>query len=292
MAIVLGPNRYGKAETRLLRVVRDTARHTLRDLNVSTALSGDFAAAHVDGDQAHVLPTDTQKNTVFAFARTVGVGEIEEFGTALARHFVDDVAPVTGADVRIEEYTWDRIATDGQGAGCGHDHAFTRSGREIRTTEVVVGPDGLHVVSGLKDLVLLKSTGSEFAGFLVDQLTTLPETHDRVLATALTARWTYADAAVDTGVDWAAAYAHIRAVLLDRFAEVHSLALQQSLWEMGRGVLEELPEVSSIELVAPNIHHVAADLGPFGLDNPGEVFHVTDRPYGLIEVTVQRDGEA
>ena len=113
MAIVLGPNRYGKAETRLLRVVRDTDRHTLRDLNVTSSLVGDFAAAHLDGDQTNVLPTDTQKNTVFAFARTIGVGEIEEFGLALARHFVDDVAPVTGADVRIEEYAWERIAAGG-----------------------------------------------------------------------------------------------------------------------------------------------------------------------------------
>jgi urate oxidase len=296
MAIVLGPNRYGKAETRLLRVVRDTDRHTLRDLNVSTALTGDFAAAHRDGDQAHVLPTDTQKNTVFAFARTIGVGEIEDFGLALARHFVDDVAPVTGADVRIDEYVWERIGTGGPSGGesstRGHDHAFTRSGQEVRTTEVVVGADGVRVVSGLTDLVVLKSTGSEFAGFLVDELTTLPETHDRVLATALTARWTYADAAVLDGVDWAAAYAGIRSVLLQRFADVHSLALQQSLWEMGRGVLEAHPQVTSIELVAPNIHHIAADLSPFDLDNPGEVFHVTDRPYGLIEVTVERDGRA
>jgi urate oxidase len=262
----------------------------LRDLNVSTALVGDFVAAHLDGDQAHVLPTDTQKNTVFAFARTIGVGEIEDFALALARHFVDDVAPVTGADVRIDEYAWERIATGEQSPPRGHDHAFRRSGREVRTTEVVVGADGAHVVSGLKDLVVLKSTGSEFAGFLVDELTTLPETHDRVLSTALTARWTYTDAAVRDGVDWAGAYAGIRAVLLHRFAGVHSLALQQSLWEMGRGVLEAHPEIVSIELVAPNIHHVAADLGPFGLDNPGEVFHVTDRPYGLIEVTVARDG--
>jgi urate oxidase len=284
MAIVLGANRYGKAETRLFRVDRDSDRHVVHDLNVSSSLTGDFAAAHLDGDQANVLPTDTQKNTVFAFAKKLGVGEIEEFGLALARHFVDDIAPVTSADVRIEEFTWERIAD--------HDHAFTKAGPEVRTTEVVVDADGAHVVSGLRDLVILKSTGSEFAGFLVDELTTLPETHDRVLATALTARWTYADEHVRAGVDWASSYAGVRAVLLERFANVHSLALQQSLWEMGKAVLEARPEVESIELVAPNIHHIAADLAPFGLDNPGEVFHVTDRPYGLIEVTVERESEA
>ena len=284
MGIVLGANHYGKAETRVFRIVRDTDRHVIRDLNVSTSLGGDFAAAHVDGDQGAVLPTDTQKNTVFAFAHDPGMGEIEEFALRLARHFVQDVAPVSRADVRIEEFGWERISD--------HDHGFRRTGPEVRTAEVVVDPDGSHVVSGVRDLVVLKSTGSEFAGFLVDGFTTLPETHDRVLATSLTARWTHVDAASDRDGDhWATSYAAVRRTLLERFVAVHSLALQQSLWEMGRAVLEARPEVASIELVAPNIHHVAVDLSPFGLDNPGEVFHVTDRPYGLIEVVVERDGE-
>jgi urate oxidase len=278
MGIVLRANRYGKAETRVFRVVRDTDRHVIRDLNVSTALSGDFAAAHVDGDQANVLPTDTQKNTVFAFAERLGLAEIEDFGLALARHFVEDVAPVTGAEVGIEEYAWERIAD--------HDHGFRRSTAEVRTTRVRVDAEGTSIVSGLRDLVVLKSTGSEFADFLVDEFTTLPPTHDRVLATSLTVEWTYRP---DASPDWGAAHAGVRDALLDRFAHVHSLALQQSLWEMGRAALEAHPDVASIELVAPNIHHIAVDLTPFGLGNRGEVFHVTDRPYGLIEVTVGRD---
>ena len=283
MGIVLGANHYGKAETRLFRVVRDGRRHEIRDLNVSTSLTGDFADAHLLGDQAHVLPTDTQKNTVFAFASSVGIEQIEDFALALARHFVDDVSPVTSAEVRIEEFAWERIAD--------HDHAFRREGAEVRTTRVTVGSDGPHVECGVRDLVLLKSTGSEFADFLVDGYTTLPPTHDRVLATSLTATWTYSAAATERGADWASAYDAVRGALLDRFAHVHSLALQQSLWEMGKAALEGQPDVASIELVAPNIHHIAVDLSPFGLDNPNEVFHVTDRPYGLIEVTVERDGE-
>ena len=290
MGIVLGANHYGKAETRVFRIVRGTGRHLIRDLNVSTSLSGDFAAAHVAGDQRAVLPTDSQKNTVFAFAHDPGMGEIEEFALRLARHFVDDIAPVTRADVRIEEFGWERIAD--------HDHGFRRTGPEVRTTEVVVDADGSHVVSGVRDLVVLKSTGSEFSGFLVDGFTTLAETRDRVLATSLTARWTHVDgtddprrrSTVHSTEHWAESYAAVRDTLLERFVAVHSLALQQSLWEMGRAVLEARPEVASIELVAPNIHHVAVDLSSFGLDNPGEVFHVTDRPYGLIEVTVERDG--
>ncbi|MGH3509407.1 MAG: factor-independent urate hydroxylase [Nocardioidaceae bacterium] len=283
MGAVLGANHYGKAETRVFRTVRDTDRHVVRDLNVTTSLTGDFDAAHLAGDQAHVLPTDTQKNTVFAFAKKVGIGAVEEFGLALARHFVDDIEPVSAAVVGITEYAWERIVVNGR----EHDHAFSRTGPEVRTTEVTVDAEGARVTSGISDLVVLKSTGSEFAGFLVDEYTTLPETHDRVLATSLTARWRYHGT---HDVDWDEEYADVRRLLLERFAEVHSLALQQSLWEMGRAVIEAHARIDSIELVAPNIHHIAVDLGRFGLDNPSEVFHVTDRPYGLIEVTVVREG--
>jgi urate oxidase len=281
MGIVLGPNQYGKAETRVVRIYRDQARHEIRDVNVSTALRGDFADAHVTGDQSKVLPTDTQKNTCFAYAKSKGIGEIEDFGLALGRHFVDDIESVHGARVQIDEYAWDRITVD----GAEHDHAWVRRGGEIRTTTVTVEPSGAVVVSGLRDLTLLKSTGSEFWGFLKDEYTTLAETHDRVLATSLVASWRYA------GVDvaWGEVYADVRRVLLERFATVHSQALQQSLWEMGRAVLEARPEVAEISLSAPNKHHFLVDLAPFGLDNPGEVFHAADRPYGLIECTVTRD---
>ncbi|MEP6562777.1 MAG: urate oxidase, partial [Nakamurella sp.] len=51
MSIVLGANQYGKAENRLVRVYRDTARHEIRDLNVSSSLRGDFQGAHITGDQ-------------------------------------------------------------------------------------------------------------------------------------------------------------------------------------------------------------------------------------------------
>lgn len=280
--IVLGDNRYGKAETRLVRVVRDSARHEVRDLTVSTSLRGDFTAAHVDGDQAKVLPTDTQKNTVYAFAKAHGVGTPEEFGRDLARHFVDDVSPVSSAQVVVEEHRWDRATVGGR----PHDHTFVRSGAETRTAVVTAYDGGEHVLSGLAGLVLLKSTGSEFRDFLVDELTTLPPATDRVLATALTARWRW-DTVPGDGYD--AAYDVVRALLVSRFGGLHSLALQQTLWEMGRTVLGARADVAELRMSAPNKHHNLVDLTPFGLENPGEVFVATDRPYGLIEVVVGRD---
>lgn len=290
--IVLGPNQYGKAENRVVRIYRDTARHEIRDLNVTTALRGHFTDAHTHGDQAKVLPTDTQKNTCYAYAKSRGIGEIEDYALGLARHFVDDVEPVTGARVVVEEYPWQRVSVN----GAEHAHTFVRSGQEVRTTQVTVEGEHTWVVSGLKDLVLLKSTGSEFHGFLRDEYTTLRETDDRIMATSLVARWRYTDLGTERsaggtsiGTDWGKAYADIRRILLERFAEVHSLALQQTLWEMGKGVLEAHPEVAEVMLSAPNKHHFVVDLSPFGLDNPNEVFHADDRPYGLIECNVTRD---
>jgi len=281
VAISLGHNRYGKAETRVVRIYRDDERHEIRDLNVSTSLRGEFADAHLLGDQGNVLPTDSQRNTCFAFAKSHGIGEIETYALALARHFVDDVTPVAEARVEVEEFCWDRVAVD----GVDHAHTWVRRGQEVRTAAVTVGADGAWVVSGLEDLVLLKSTGSEFAGFLTDPYTTLEPTHDRVMATSLTARWRH----TGTDDDWQASYASVRRSLVERFAAVHSLALQQTLWEMGRAALEAHQGLAEIRLSAPNRHHNLVDLTPFGLDNPGEVFHAADRPYGLIEAAVVRD---
>jgi len=283
MGIVLGPNQYGKAENRVVRIYRDTDRHEIRDLNVSTSLRGDFSAAHLEGDQTRVLPTDTQKQTVYAYAKQVGIGEIEDFALALGRHFVNDVEPVEGCRIEIDEYAWERVSVDGR----EHDHTWVRKGQETRNTILTIegkgGPE--HLVSGLKDLVLLKSTGSEFHDFLVDDYTTLIPTTDRIMATSLVARWRY----LGSELDWAALYASIRQLLLEQFAIVHSLALQQTLYEMGRAVLEAHDEVAEIKFSAPNKHHFVYDLSPFGLENPDEVFHADDRPYGLIQATVQRD---
>jgi urate oxidase len=280
MAIVLGANQYGKAEVRVVAVDRSAPRHTLVDLNVSSTLRGDFAAAHTAGDNAHVLTTDAQKNTVFAFARD-GVGSPEAFALRLARHFAGSYEWITGARVAVESYGWDRISV----GGAGHDHAFRKAGTEVRTAVVTVDGDEAHVLAGLGDLVVLKTTGSEFWGFPRDRYTTLAETRDRILATAVTARWRYAD----LEVDFDTAFGGVRTVLLETFASTHSLALQQSLYAMGEAVLEQFPGIAEIRMSMPNKHHFLQDLSAYGLDNPDVVYHADDRPYGLIEGAVVRD---
>src|SRR3954454_12165569 len=217
MAIVLGPNQYGKAEVRLVHVDRSSARHRITDLTVTTQLRGDFEGTHLTGDNSAVLPTDTQKNTVYALAREHGVGAPEEFALRLGRHFVTSTPHVTGARIAVDAHPWARIAVDGE----GHDHAFRRDGGERRTTVVTLDGDECWVVSGLTDLVLLKSTGSEFSGFARDGDTTLAETTPRPRAPAVT----------PGGRDVGTALAHdvlfpgIGPTLLDTFARLHSLAL-------------------------------------------------------------------
>jgi len=144
------------------------------------------------------------------------------------------------------------------------------------------------MTSGLQDLVLLKSTGSEFKGFLVDEFTTLAEADDRILATSLAAQWRHDS--VDA--DWNAYYDLVRDMLLSTFATTYSRALQETLYLMGSAVVDTLPGIAEVRFAAPNKHHFLVDFSGFdvdGLENNGEVFIAADRPYGLIECTVLRE---
>lgn len=279
MRIVLGANQYGKAEIRLLHVSRYDSAHVISDLNVSVTLSGELTATHLSGDNSAVLTTDAQKNTVFAFAKEHGVDQIEDFALLLARHFVASQAAICFARVTVEQYPWERLGA----------HSFCRSGREVRTAAVSHDGRDTWVVSGLHNLTVLNSAGSEFWGFARDRYTTLAETTDRILATAVTARWRHASTEESAGLGWADSYSAARGLLLEAFADTHSYSLQQTLFAMGKRVLDGRPEIAEIRLVLPNKHHFEVDMSPFGLDNAGEVFYAADRPYGLIEGTVTRD---
>jgi urate oxidase len=279
--VQLGANRYGKAEVRVVRVVRGGApdgSDVIRDRTVSTSLSGDLAATHVSGDNRNVLTTDSQKNTVNAFAKTFGAGEPEEFGLELARHFVATQPPITRARVAIAEYGWTRL-----GAG---PHSFQRSGDLTRTTTVIHDEtQGTSVVSGIADLIVMNTTDSEFWGFPQDGYTTMAETKDRILATEVNASWRYRSASVD----WSGAFALARQALLDAFAGTYSYSLQQTLYAIGTKIIEAVPDICEVRLALPNKHHFIVDLAPFGLTNDNEVYHAADRPYGLIEGSVLAD---
>lgn len=289
VSVSLGANKYGKAENRVVRIYRDTPRHEIVDLNVTSQLRGAaLAASYLSGDNSLVVATDTQKNTAFAFAKEHGVASPEEYLLRLSEHFVSGFDWIDGGLWQAEQYEWDRILVDGR----PHDHAFVRRGQGTRLAAVQVMDAATHVIGGVKDLTVLKSTGSGFAGFPRDRYTTLVETDDRIMATSVTGRWRFLPEAVAAGIDYNGLYAEVSSVLLSTFATVHSLALQQTLFAMGEAAIRARPEIAEVRFAMPNRHHFLSDLSPFGLDNPGEVFYAADRPYGLIEGTITRDGTA
>ncbi len=282
----LGANRYGKAEVRVLRVARAAGPgggDVIRDWNVSTSLSGDLAATHLSGDNSAVLATDTQKNTVYAFAQKLGPVEPEVLGLELAAHFVGTQPQITRARVSIEEYRWAPIGET--------RHSFARTGEMTRATRVIHDAGrGVSVVSGLENLVVLNTTNSEFWGFPRDEYTTLAETRDRMLATEVSAWWRYRGAGTSgSGTGWGATFEVAREALLSAFSETYSYSLQQTLYAIGERIIEAVPEVCEVRLVLPNKHHYLVDLAPFGLPNEDEVYYPGDRPYGLIEGTVLAD---
>ena len=277
--IELGANRYGKAAIRIVRVGRDTTPHRLRDITVAVALEGEFGRAHTDGDNSLVVATDTMKNTAYAFAAEHLDGSIEEYASALAGHFLKN-DQVDRAIVNVREHDWRPIEVGDAPA----PDAFVRTGEGTRVATVAAGRDGTVVEAGIEELVVMKTTRSGFSGFPRDRFTTLAETSDRIMATKLTAIWTYGAADIDLDAAWSA----IRGTLLEVFADHDSPSVQTSIWIMAKAMLERHEELDEVRMVLPNLHHWTVDLGQFGIDNDNLVYISTTEPHGLIEATVRR----
>jgi urate oxidase len=280
--IVLGQNNYGKSEVRIVKVKRDTERHELWDLDVSVALEGDFEAAHVEGDNSKLLATDTMRNTVYALAKDHLTESIEKFGLRLLDHFLEAGPTVEGVRIEITQFPWSRIEVNGR----GHEHSFVRGSGERKTK--VTGDEGgnRQVEAGLDNLLVMKTTNSGWEGFLRDRFTTLPDTNDRILATSVTANWSYLDG-VD--LDFDRLWSGVRDRILATFTDHYSPSVQNTLYRIGKAVLEAFSEVEKIQLSFPNKHHILYDLSRFGMENEGEIFWATSEPYGLIEGIVERE---
>jgi urate oxidase len=279
MPVTVADNNYGKQAVRLVTVRRLPDAHELKDVTVAIRLEGDFAASYAEGDNSGVLPTDTMKNTVYALAADHPFEDIEDFGLALTDHFLQASPRAARAHVELTEHLWERIEKGDQ----PHPHAFRRAGSERRTAVVTRDRSGARVLAGLEDLVVMKTAKSAFEGFPRDRYTTLKETSDRLLATAVRATWRYSRPYVAFGSFWR----DVRRILLETFANHDSLSVQHTLYAMGEAVLETL-DVEEIHLSMPNKHHIPVDLTPFGLENRNEIFVATVEPYGLIEATLRR----
>ena len=275
--IEVGANAYGKSAIRLVKVDRHVTPHRVRDLTIAIALKGDFAASYAEGDNSAVIATDTMKNTCYALAGEHLSGSIESFGIVLGRHFLAAGDEVERARVTIQEHAWRPI-------GAAAD-AFSRDASETRTALVVVDRAGDAIRAGIADLSVMKTTRSAFSGFPRDRFTTLKETEDRIMATKVTASWTYLPAAA---IDFDALYDAIRTTFLAVMADHHSVSVQASIWIVGKAVLERHPEVAEVSMSLPNLHHWTVDLSPFGIENDREVYVSTTEPHGLIEATIRR----
>jgi len=273
-------NRYGKSSVRLVKVRRSREPHEIVDLTIDVQLEGAFEPVYTDGDNRLCVATDTMKNTVYALARQDPIDHVEAFASRLAEHFAKKHA-VSRVRISAAEHKWERVSVGGR----PHPHAFVQPGGEQWTTVITRDASGTDVVSGIGNLVVLKTTDSGFIGFPRDEYTTLPETGDRVLATSVTASWKYRRLG---GTDYAGRD-RIRSALVETFAAHDSRSVQHTLHAMGQAALQACRDVNEITLSLPNRHHLLVDLQPFGLDNPHEIFVATDQPYGLIEATITRD---
>lgn len=269
----LGDNRWGKSEVRVSKVIQGAGGDDFIDVTVQVLLRGDVAAAHIDGDNSAVLPTDTMRNTVYVLAQENLTYDLEGFAGVLADHFVAR-GGVEGADVTVSQRLWQRTAPTGY-IGGGSERRIARVSRGSTST----------TLAGVEGLVVLKTRGSTFEGFPRDGYTTLPDAADRLLATSITAEWTYTTLPADTFLTWGV----VRTTLIDRFFEDWSASVQHQGYLMGEAVLASVPEVSEISFRLPNQHHLPFDLTRFGLEWNQTVFHPVSEPFGDIYLTVTRE---
>jgi urate oxidase len=277
----LGENCYGKSRVRLSRITRRGDWHDFNEWTVQVLLEGDFDSSFTEADNSKVLPTDTMKNTVYYVARQSKAAAIEEFAMELGDYFLSNHAHISKVCIEIDEKTWERVVTD----DVPEPATFKLGGPEAQTVHAARERNGGWVIrSGVDGLTILKTTKSAFTGYIQDKLTMLKPATDRLLGTRATAIWDYAAPASD----YARVRARILGTLLKTFAAHDSMSVQHTLFDMGKAALDVAPEIARIRLTMPNLHHLLADLSPFGLDNPNHIFVPIDEPHGYIEATVER----
>jgi len=279
--IAVAENKYGKSRVRLIQVKRKAGWHDLREWTVEILLQGDFDSCFVEGDNSKILPTDTMKNTVYSLARKSAAECMEDFAKELIDFLLRRNPQVSAAEVSISEKSWEHLPSGGK----PHPTTFIQASGEIQTTKVTrTRASNFSVTSGLENLVIMKTSGSAFEGYIQDSLTTLPPARDRLLGTAMRASWNYAG----REVEFSSLRAKVREILLSQFAAHQSKSVQHTLYVMGKAVLENVAEIEDIELTMPNKHCLLVDLSRFGQDNPNEIFVPVDEPHGNIQARLRR----
>ena len=273
-------NSYGKGRVRVMRVSRDGDHNAVREVTALTMLEGDFAAAYTAGDNRTVIATDTIKNIAYIVAREELDACNEAYGEKLAARFLSRYPQVSRATVTLHETKWARASF----GGAPHGHSFVLDANGTPYARVSATRDGLEVTSGIMGYTFMKTTGSGWVGYVQDDYTVLPETTDRIAATAMDATWDWSAAPAD----YPAANAAILQAMLEVFATTYSPGVQNSLLRMGEAALARALELRRISMACPNKHYLPVRLEPFGLSSDNAVFNPTDEPHGQIECTVGR----
>lgn len=302
----LSAARYGKDNVRVLKVWRDPNdrnNQNVIELTVCCLLEGKIDQSFTEADNAPIVPTDTVKNTVYILAKQTKVWPIERFGATIANHFTTRYPHIHAAHVDIIQNRWTRVNVEGK----PHPHSFMKDGDETRLVSVSKKDDGspFQITSGLKDLTVLKSTGSTFYGYHKCEYTTLKEAYDRIMSTDVDSTWAWSGSAVGTYAQvkklaadgiFDDAYESTRTITLETFALENSASIQACMYNMCQSILKQFKQIGKVSYSLPNKHFFEVDLSWHkGLQNTGngaEVYAPQTNPNGLIKCTVTRNNSA
>ncbi|OJJ46683.1 hypothetical protein ASPZODRAFT_132794 [Penicilliopsis zonata CBS 506.65] len=299
MASQVAAARYGKDNVRVYKVHRDesTGIQTVVEMTVRVLLEGDIETSYTKADNSVVVATDSMKNTIYILAKQVPVTPPELFGSIVGTHFIEKYKHIHAAHVDIITHRWARLTIDGK----PHPHSFFRDSQETRNVQVDVTEGvGIDIKSSISGLTVLKSTNSQFWGFVRDEYTTLKETWDRIFSTDVEASWKWKrfnglDAVKAVIPKFDEAWTAARDITLKTFAEDNSASVQNTMYKMADQILAAAPLVESVEYSLPNKHYFEVDLSWHkGLKNTGkdaEVYAPQTNPNGLIKCTVCRAGQ-
>jgi len=275
-------HRYGKTKVRVLKVDKTPGKHIVHDYSVQVLLEGDFDTAYTQGDNSKVVPTDTVKNTCYFIADSTNFSSPEEYALAIGKHFLQTYSWVEKAHTHVTQSLWERMSFD----GIPHEHSFSRVSPELRFTNVVSSRSSARIESGLKDLLVLKTTRSGFVGYHKDKYTTLQETTDRIFSTSVCCKWKFGR--VDSTTDYNQAYDFVRQSIFDVFANTYSKSVQETQLITAKQILERVKEIDEIYTSMPNKHSFQFNLEPLGRKNTNTIFQSIEEPSGLIESFVKR----
>ncbi|BDD58193.1 hypothetical protein MAP00_003491 [Monascus purpureus] len=299
MSSYVSAARYGKDNVRLYKVHRDekTGVQTVVEMTVRVLLEGDIETSYTKADNSVVVATDSIKNTIYILAKQNPVTPPELFGSILGTHFIQKYDHIHVAHVNIITHRWTRLNIDGK----PHPHSFYRDSEETRDVQVdVTEGKGIDINTAIHGLTVLKSTNSQFWGFVRDEYTTLAETWDRILSTDVDANWQFKrfsnlDEVKANIPKFDATWAAARDITLKTFAEDNSASVQNTMYKMADQILAFQPLVETVEYSLPNKHYFELDLSWHkGLKNTGkdaEVYVPQTNPNGLIKCTVARSSQ-